>query len=160
MTQPPSSFFAKPNERAVPVVPLAKGDFDNWKRRATTLERALSLAQGFAANEKELLIVPGKGGLVAKVILGLGTGGNLPDLLSLAGAKVPEGTYALEARLSKGEADRAALFWALGQYDFSRYRKNHAKGARRLRWPREASARRVLALAKAVFLARDLINTP
>jgi leucyl aminopeptidase len=160
VTISPAAYFAKPNERAVPVTPLAKAAFAAWKRKAPTLERALALAQGFEAGEKEVLVVPGKGGVLSRVVLGLGANGSLPELLSAAASRLPEGVYAIEGRLAQKDADQTALLWALGQYDFSRYRKNHAKAPRKLRWPGEANAKRVLAMAKGVFLARDLINTP
>jgi leucyl aminopeptidase len=51
------------------------------------------------------------------------------------------------------------LAWILGTYQFARYRKAKARGAKLL-IPKGLDAEEVTRIAEAVFLARDLINTP
>jgi leucyl aminopeptidase len=53
----------------------------------------------------------------------------------------------------------AALAFALGSYRFARYRKNDAPQAK-LIVPQNVDASELSSIAEAVFLARDLINTP
>lgn len=155
-----SSYFAKSSEQSVPIRPLALRDFAAWQAKAAPLERALAGAQNFTARETELLMVPNQDRGISHVMLGLGHTRQVEKLLSLAANKLPEGCYRLEDQLSEHESDKAALFWALGQYNFSRYRKIQPRGARRLQWLPNANVRRITALTKAVFFARDLINTP
>src|SRR5208282_4597977 len=56
-------------------------------------------------------------------------------------------------------ATKAALGWALGGYRFARYRKE-TKPLAALAWPKGADRAAVERCADAIFLARDLINTP
>src|SRR5271170_6497589 len=65
----------------------------------------------------------------------------------------------LEAAPDGADTTQLALGWALGTYAFTRY---HAKtrNAAALVWPERADRGRVERLARAVFLARDLVNTP
>ena len=61
--------------------------------------------------------------------------------------------------LSAGEADAAALGWALATYRFDRYRKQRQDFAS-LAWPAPARRAAVERAANAIFLVRDLITTP
>ncbi len=56
--------------------------------------------------------------------------------------------------------DVAALAWALGSYAFRNYQAVEAHGPRRLRLPPGVAKESITAIASAVWLARDLINTP
>lgn len=79
--------------------------------------------------------------------------GGLPGLL-------PEGAYhsAYEAR----DSDLDAIAWALGQYAFQRYQANGggANPARKLRLAKGVDLDATVNIASAVWLGRDLINTP
>ncbi|HTS23129.1 MAG TPA: leucyl aminopeptidase family protein [Casimicrobiaceae bacterium] len=72
---------------------------------------------------------------------------------------LPEGKYALELEGHGGSSTDAALGWALGSYAFSTYKKPR-RAAATLAWPENADRAEVERLASAVFLARDMINTP
>jgi leucyl aminopeptidase len=76
----------------------------------------------------------------------------LPDAL-------PEGSYRLDPAPEGADPTRIALGWALATYAFTRYHANPASGAA-LAWPEGADRGRVERLARAIFLARDLANTP
>jgi leucyl aminopeptidase len=76
----------------------------------------------------------------------------LPDAL-------PEGSYRIATVPDGGDPTHLALGWALATYAFTRYRAKKAT-ASALVWPERADRARVERLAAAVFLARDLANTP
>jgi leucyl aminopeptidase len=73
---------------------------------------------------------------------------------------LPEGTYRLDGVPEGGDPTRIALGWALGGYAFTRYREKKSGGGARLAWPEGADRDEVERLAGAIFLARDLVNTP
>src|SRR5262249_47877239 len=72
---------------------------------------------------------------------------------------LPEGSYRLPDGMPEGAATAACLGWALGGYGFIRYKKRERDPAR-LALPRSADKAAVRREAEAVFLVRDLVNTP
>ncbi len=98
------------------------------------------------------------GAKVTAWALGVGEG---QDIFAAAGLaeKLPEGLYRLgEVPPSLGEAN-AVLAWLLGTYRFTRYKPSKKK-APRLLLPTGVDGEEISRIAEAVFLARDLINTP
>ncbi len=106
-------------------------------------------AAGFQAKAGQWCVVPdGKGG-VERI---LATVAATPLSFGALANALPQGTY----RLPNDAPDQSALAWAMGGYDFSRYRKDKRNA------PRLAVevTDRDKALVESVYIARDLINTP
>jgi leucyl aminopeptidase len=115
------------------------------------------------AIKKHALLPAGDGGL-AGVLYGVGEGrtgepvgpgallvGQLPTLL-------PSGVYRLAERDT--DAELAAIAWGLGAYRFLRYKSEPGGDPPKLCVSEGVDRSRVLAIVEAVWLARDLINTP
>jgi leucyl aminopeptidase len=149
-------------EGAVPIAALTRNQLPAWLDAAPARERNWLTALGFAADQGKHAVVPGEAGRLARVVVGLGDGGNAGGTIwALAGlpGELPEGCYRLETAPDGADPTRLALGWALATYGFTRYR---AKGSTSttLVWPEGADRGRVERLARAAFLARDLANTP
>jgi len=113
---------------------------------------------GFSGAEGELRAQPDAKGKVSFWVLGLGDGSD-PFALAAFAEKLPDGVYRLgEVPDSCGGAN-AALAWAMGGYAFARYKKSSRKSPR-LVLPKGVDGEEISRIAEAVFLARDLINTP
>jgi leucyl aminopeptidase len=147
---------------AIAITPLTKDRFASWAAAAPEGERNWAQSTGFAADAGKLALVPGEGGRLGRVLVGLGERGDAASsiwaLAGLSGA-LPEGSYWLDPVPEAADATRLALGWALATYAFTRYHAQPASGAM-LVWPEGADRRQVERLARAVFLARDLANTP
>jgi leucyl aminopeptidase len=146
----------------IPIAALTKDRLAPWLEAAPERQRNWLLAIGFAAEAGKLGLVPEDTGGLARVLVGLGESGDAaPTMWALAGLPeaLPEGNYRLETVPESADPTRLALGWALGTYAFTRYHARPALGAA-LVWPNGADRRRVERLASAVFLARDLVNTP
>ena len=147
---------------AVPITGLTKDRFASWAAAAPEPERNWAQSTGFAADAGKLSLVPGENGRLGRVLVGLG---DSPDAASsiwaLAGLPdaLPEGSYCLDPGPAGADPTRLALGWALATYAFTRYHAKPAPGAA-LVWPEGADRGLVERLACAVFLARDLVNTP
>ena len=117
-------------------------------------------ANGFEVAAGRHLALPGPNGTLAGVIFGLEDetarhrDGFLPGKLA---AILPAGTYRF-ANVSHDDR-LAVLGWLLGAYRFTRYGKTEAKLVR-LVVPAGVDAAEISAIAQAVTLGRDLINTP
>ncbi|HVZ03259.1 leucyl aminopeptidase family protein [Hyphomicrobium sp.] len=127
-------------------------------------QKAWLAAQRFSGSAKRHVLVPGAGGKVDAVVLGLGDGqqgepsGPSELLAGLLSGSLPSATYRYASELS--DSYLAEVAWALGSYSFSRYkRRDNASERARLRLETPDAAR-VINTAEAVWFARDLINTP
>ncbi len=79
--------------------------------------------------------------------------------LSALPMSLPEGAYRIAGSLPTATANLLSLGWALGAYQFTRYKKPMRQPAQ-LAWPAEADKTKVIAMATAIHQGRDLINTP
>ncbi len=82
----------------------------------------------------------------------------LYDLAALPFA-LPEGAYRVAGSLPAETANLMTLGWALGAYQFTRYKKP-ARQPAQLVWPKTADQAKVTAISTAIHRGRDLINTP
>ena len=147
---------------AIPVAVLIKGRLPAWLAEAPERESNWLTAIGFSAEQGKLALVPADNGQLARVLVGLGEGsGPGCGMWALAGLPeaLPEGSYRLETPPDGADPTRLALGWALATYAFTRYRVKKATETA-LDWPDGADRGRVERLARGVFLARDLANTP
>ncbi len=147
-----------PGDGAVPITPVtAAGLADSLRTLGAAIERWADAVR-FAAEPGRVLLLPDEQGRLGRVLVGIEDGDPLWALAACPQA-LPEGTYALDGGLSPERASRIALGWALGSYGFDRY-KRRERGLARLEWPAGCDRARVTAVAEAMGLARDLINTP
>src|SRR5438105_1536255 len=149
-------------EGAVPIAALTKQQFPAWLEMAPERERNWLTSIGFSAEAGKHALVPGESGRLARVLVGLGDGADAEGpMWALAGlpTALPEAIYRLDAVPRDADPTNLALGWALATYVFARYSAK-TRPAAALVWPEDADRGRVERLAAAVFLARDLANTP
>jgi leucyl aminopeptidase len=155
---------ADAKRKSIPVWLARDG---TWMRGAElgAAQKAWVEAQGFKGAARKHLLLPGPDGAIAAAVLGLGEArtrdpmdkpelavGHLPGVL-------PPGCYHLASEVADPEL--AAVAWGLGAYRFRRYKSGDSEDApAQLRVPRGADLARALAAVEAVWLGRDLINTP
>ncbi|SEQ61606.1 leucyl aminopeptidase [Faunimonas pinastri] len=124
-------------------------------------ERRFAEAQGFKGESGKLVLLPDGEGDVARVLFGLGSG-SARDASPLAPGKLavllPPGTYRFEGDFDRPEL--AVLAVLLGGYRFDRYRKANGHGGVKFVCPEGVDPEALDRTAEAIFLTRDLINTP
>ena len=167
---------------AVPIHAVRPKDLANKQALVSRIGQdayAWATTAGYKASAGSVLLLPGAGGALGGVLLGLGElasdegsfhHGSLPSVL-------PAGLYALAPGSFQGgnptlnpkgylpfHPSHVALGWALGSYKFGRYKSGCASGgdapAPTLLLPPGADAADVCRVAAGVWLGRDLINTP
>ena len=145
--------------RAIPIHCI---DADGWASRAAALdpaERAAAREQGFSADAGCTLLLTGKDGRLARVLFGLGKNPAKEDpfLPGKLARSLPPAAYRFEGEFPRLRL--AVLGWLLEAYDFSRYRRTPEPAAS-LVCPKDLDRDGLIREAEAVYLARDLINTP
>jgi leucyl aminopeptidase len=146
--------------KTLPITPIHKARLSAWLKTQPKRLRAWVSGTGFTADTHEILFVPGRDGSPERVLAGIGRGGSY---LAYAGlpTRLPKGRYTVDGKVERDEANALALGWAIGTYRFDRYKKKK-KGEElaTLVWPEGSNRAEVRRVADAVFLVRDLINTP
>ena len=154
-------FIEKPEKTTIPIVPIEKEVLGAWLKFEPRATRAWVESSGFKANDGEISLMAGPGGRLARVLCGMALHDGFWSYAGLP-EKLPPGSYRIDAVLDAKKATGAAIGWALGCYSFTRYKKPATTDAERpaLVWPRNCDKGAVRRTAAAIFLIRDLINTP
>ena len=145
---------------ATDATPLVCADRENFDTTIATFgaqARRWCEANAFAGEAGRFLALPNTDGGTLAVLAGCDRRDPVFALASLP-VRLPEGRYALDPRGVALDPADVALGWALGAYQFKRYRKPARAPAQLV--IAAATAARSAAMAAAVYQVRDLINTP
>ena len=152
--------FAADGTPDLPILALGKSGFRKWLEAQPAARRGWIEVSGFTAEAGSLCLLPDDKGVLEGALFGW----DKDDFWAFAHlpAKLPGGTWRIDAALTPAQADAAALVWGLAHYQFARYKKAPAKDTAkpRLTWPAAADRAHVLRLIEAIGLTRDLVNTP
>ncbi len=146
--------------QAVPILFVTAANFAEATRILDDRAHVFIRATGYEPKPGRHLIVPGPDGKLAAVLFGLETDDEPVKDLFRPGQLVgllPPGTYRFAN--APHNARLAALAFALGAYQFTRYRKVDTRNVR-LVLPDGVDGEDLTHIAEAVTLCRDLINTP
>ena len=144
---------------ASPITVLKAKDYDQWLEAQTEVTRAWLNSTGFRAKEKSLSLIPAPDGTLAGAVI---VTSDPPELWDFAGLRqaLPNGDWRLPSDLPDQDRGKASLAWALGAYRFGRYKKPDKETKRRLVLATDDHSREAEILAEAIYLGRDLVNTP
>ncbi len=143
---------------AIPLEPVEENAFSEWLEQQDEPTRRWMAATAFQGKAGTNCLMPSPGGGLGKVISGIRSRsdpwafGDLPLTL-------PAQEYYLEASWPVELLERALVGWGLGAYQFTRYRAEEQPRAR-LAIPQKCNAAAVQNQIEAIYLVRDLINTP
>ncbi|MFO1123630.1 MAG: leucyl aminopeptidase family protein [Hyphomicrobiales bacterium] len=146
---------AASGKRAIPLTVVAAAHWPQVKAGLEPRAAAWAGANDFKATPGTVLSVPDATGAVSRVLFGASPGN--PFALGKLARSLPAGTYRLDGDMEN--ARLAALSWCLEAYDFDVYRKGRPAAAR-LVCPAGVDRGELLRTATAVFLVRDMVNTP
>ncbi|MEZ5874231.1 MAG: leucyl aminopeptidase family protein [Hyphomicrobiales bacterium] len=152
------SALLPPGTEAIPITLVAS---DDALTKLDEPARRFAETRGWKPNQGAALVLPDGEGGIGSVLLG--TGGEdwatqAPLLMGASPSALPPGDYCFASPMPDPEL--AALGFLAGGYRFSRYKTSDEQKPKRLVLPDGANREQVLALAEAVYLGRDLINTP
>ncbi|MEP6940336.1 MAG: leucyl aminopeptidase family protein, partial [Rudaea sp.] len=146
--------------RAAQAIPLTAVSAATLRRTLDQLGKTSAQwarASDFHAEPGSFCLLPDAQGKLKRVLAGIAVA---EDIYALAGLplRLPPGTYRLDDLALSLDADRAALGWGLGAYQFTRYRKARRMPAKLA--VETAVLRAIEARLDASRRARDLVNTP
>ena len=144
----------------IPILFVTAATFDGVVQKVDDREQVYIRATGYEPKPGRHLVVPKSDGTLAGVLFGIEAADAPVKDLFRPGQLVtllPPGTYRFAN--ASHDARLAALAFALGAYQFTRYRKAEARNVR-LVVPEGVDGEDLTRIVAGVTLARDLINTP
>ncbi len=142
----------------IPVIPVIESEFGPWLERQEDSPRRWLTATGFKAKPGSFNLVPDADGRLRAVVTGIAKADDLWALGNLPVA-LPEGNYRLDGAFDPWRLERMTLGWALGSYQFTRY-KTPKRPMAKLALDPVSDGDRIRRQVAAVTLVRDLVNTP
>ncbi len=144
-------------ENAIPLILVSHSDLSAYLDSADAKTKAILTNLQFNAKSHTYAIITDSIGGIEKVIVGY----QRPNLWAIAALpmSLPEANYLIDNNNSDFEHVALELGWALGAYQFTRYKKTQRKPAK-LVIRQSQDAKLICDTADAIFLVRDLINTP
>ena len=127
------------------------------RRRITAAQRRWLSDSRFAATPGTFALLTDPTGKLVRVLAGVDAQDALGALAALPTA-LPEANYHLAAEGVLADTNQAALGWALGAYQFTRYRQPKRAPARLV--VSAAELQQLVPLVEATNQVRDLVNTP
>ncbi|MDI1227455.1 MAG: leucyl aminopeptidase family protein [bacterium] len=155
------NFLDKKSATAIALQPVTADGFDTWLRKQDAKTQGWVKAAGYTGSEGAFITIPSASGGIARVVFGTGKNIGLYTFADLPG-RLPKnaGGYFIDGRLDATQATNAALGWALGSYHFGKFKSGKKKEFAALVWPANADRKAVNRTAEAMYLVRDLVNTP
>jgi leucyl aminopeptidase len=143
---------------SIPIFLLHSSSLKDWLKTAPKSSRQWVDAHGFSAEPGSVCLIPSDTRGIDCVLYGIRIG---YDHWCAAGIqkKLPPGKYHFATDLRKEDADRVALGYLLGLYQFNKYKKPAIQKVH-IELPKRADRAYCESVAKAIGLVRDLINTP
>ncbi|MBL8643637.1 MAG: leucyl aminopeptidase family protein [Rhodospirillaceae bacterium] len=153
---------------ALPLYAVSSPKLTEWAATRPVSEQQWLTSTAFKADAGAVAVLPMADGGLAGVVVGLGKGDD-PWAFGNLAKSLPPRTYTLSAvvgasdKLAPGLPAWAALAWALGAYNFTRYKKtngeNGDKPLAKLVWPAGVDKESIERRVTAAVLTRDLVNT-
>jgi len=142
----------------IDIVPLTSDDLQKWLKACDARSRRWVKSADFRANPASHCLLPGADGSLARVLAGIGDRDD-PFCIGQLSAVLPAGNYRIAADWPEDLLERASIGWALGAYQFNRYKKRDPLKAK-LVVASGALLRRVRGQVAGIYRVRDLVNTP
>ena len=154
-----NSLIVATNSAALPLILITESAFSAWLATQDAPLRSWLTSSGFQAKRGAFSLIPNAHGQLQSVLIIINQSKDLWALGALP-SLLPEGDYALQiADAHDAELTNITLGWALGAYQFTRYKPATRSMARLVLHP-AADTQRITQMLSAVQWARDLINTP
>ena len=159
MTDLTPLLIADRGQKARPIHLVDEARYPDWLKARSAEDRVLLAAHRFDGNSAGSFALLPRGGEFEVVAAIKDASALSPWCLAKLAESLPEGTY----KLASGEPGEAALGWLLAQHRFDTFRsrkEDTTSGPRVLLTGAPSRIDRLVRLADATALVRDLVNTP
>ena len=143
---------------AIPIILIDKNTFAESRDKLGTFTKNWLETKDFEAANGSHCLIPDLNGHIQQVFVGVDLDQPLWSMGSLS-LILPQAVYYIESYPDKCSLFSCCLGWILGSYQFSRY-LTEIKPMANLICPKTVEYDELVHCSEAVFLVRDLVNTP
>lgn len=161
----PACFLTRKRKHDIVIEPVAAADFKGWAKKQGAAAQAAMAQAGFEAKDGQVFALSGKDGTIHTVAAGAGERAGFYDFAVIV-KKLPQilsDSILREASFSPGgkgtDFTACCIGWALGCYRFDLYKEDKTP-LPRLVMPQGTDKQRVIGMAEAIGMLRDLVNMP
>ncbi len=154
--------------KGTPLFIARKGHLAKDLRALTKAQLKWLKVTGFTGASGTVSLIPGETGAYSAAVIGIGGSFNesvfrpSARIIGKAAQQLPSGNYYF-ANIEEADGfdfELASLFWGLASYRFTRYIKDEVSPRATLTAPKNVNHKDLTALIDAIWLGRDLVNTP
>lgn len=157
----PAFTITSTKTKSIPIYPVTASQFEKFSLQQPRHAQMWLKTANFSAESGNFCLIPTHDGELQSVILGIAGPEDFWAFGALP-ATLPEGNYFIEASTmltTELQLQLAVMGWGLGFYQFTKYKIAMPRLAK-LILPKSVNEKSVQNYLEAIFLARDLINTP
>ena len=149
-------FSEKPAATPIPITVIASNEYAQWLGKQNDISKNWLQSALFRGEPGNVATLPDASGKISRVVCCVS---DLKNFWGVGGLPIslPENVY--EFDVTSENYDKYAIAWGLGAYQFSRYKKPNKKPAQ-LSLQKCQHADDITNTVEAIYLVRDLINTP
>lgn len=146
------------SKNPIPIFAINEQDWEKFASRLKASEREFCVSNKFDAKAGSSIVITNSSGNVQKTLLGMGKSFD-PVQFGGLGRTLPQGTYEIKSRHKKFELELAVLFFELGRYFYSEFKKSPRKEVGLL-IPQGLEISQIQNTIEIICASRDLINRP
>lgn len=150
--------FSPDISSAIPIKSFDSESFNGWLEQQSPIVKNWVNTTGFTAKPETFCLIPDEQGKLAQVLLGIK---NPQDFWSfgILSTALPPGNYRLDITDNYELTMQRVMAWGLGAYQYTRYKTSN-KTIAQLVIPENCDSQIIENTVAAIYLTRDLINTP
>ena len=151
-------FIAQPTNQYININIVMQANFDTWLAKQDKTVTTWIKNNNFTGDVNTHLVVPDTNMNLQSVIVVIASLTDLSYFGALA-RSLPDGEYFIE-QIADDTYKQAALYWAMGAYQFTKYKQTEVFLAKLALPEGFVYAQEVANLTAGIYLTRDLVNTP
>ena len=153
-------FFSEQDNASIPLIPLSTNRLKVWRKTQSKLWQHWVKLNDFQAKDHQMCLLTDDQGELSCVLVGVSEQANKRWSLAKIVSQLPQGKYHLDSDWSEEVMTQALIGWGLGCYTFDTYKYTKTASKPRHIYVPKALLLTVNAFIDAIYLVRDLINTP
>ena len=153
-------FFSDHEKNTTPIIPVSPESLPQWLSDKPDSWQNWVQKNNFQAKNHQFCLIPSSDGQIDHILLGVENNADITWALAKLSSQLPAGDYRVDSHWTEQEITQAMIGWGLGAYTFDAFQSEKTfEDTPHIYVPPQLFTR-VTSFINAIYLVRDLINTP